>query len=348
MVGMGIRVAAWLWVALLIALGGLVPAAARAQPSLAVLGFVSDEGDDQLAEAITRALRAEAAEGGAYSVGTSTASLAQMTMAQDCEISEAACRQAIGRALSTEHVIYGAVRRAGSRGHIVEAHLFDSASGEETVATRPIAAGTTGEQALAPTAREVLRALRGESEETPAAVAPAADEPASAVPTVAPDVAPLADVEGRDQEEPAPSRGHANSNDWLGYTLIGVGVASLGATVFSWIQIDQANEDVDLRAYRMAVPSTVDDACEELDRGNAHGLNANMLGNADDACSKGKTFDVLQYVFLATAVVSGGVGVYFLLDDEGEAARAGATSRRFAFTPQLGPSGGRLTARVAF
>jgi hypothetical protein len=130
--------------------------------------------------------------------------------------------------------------------------------------------------------------------------------------------------------------------------LIGVGVASLGATVFSWIQIDQANEDVDLRAYRMAVSSTVDDACEELDRGNAYGLNANMLSNADDACSKGKTFDVLQYVFLATAVVSGGVGVYFLLDDEGEAARAGAASRRFAFTPQLGPSGGRLTARVAF
>ena len=320
---------------------------AQAQPSLAVLGFVSEEGDDDLADAFSRVLRAEAAASGSYSVGTSTASLAQMTMAQDCEVSESACRQAIGGALSVDHVIYGAVRRAGSRGHTVEAHLFDSSAGHETVATRSIAAGSTDESALAQTARELLRALTSPEEESPAA-APVAEDAPPAVPTVAPDVTPLADAEGGEQEEPRAPSSDSGSNDWLGYTLIGVGVASLGATVFSWMQIDQANEDTDLRAYRMAVSPDVDDACAELDDGNAYGLNAGMIDNAKSACSKGETFDVLQYVFLATAVVSGGVGVYFLLDDESGPSRAANRPRRFALSPQVSPNGARLTARVAF
>jgi hypothetical protein len=268
-----------------------------------------------------------------------------MTMAQDCEITEAACRQAIGSALQVDHVVYGSVRRAGSRGHTVEAHLFDTSAGQESSATRNITPGMTTESDLAPTARELLRGLT--SPEAPSAE-PAPLDAAPVVPTVAPDVTPLEDAEGREQDEPSPAPAASSSNDWLGYTLVGLGVASLGATVFSWIQIDQANEDPDLRAYRMAVPATVDDACAELDDGSAYGLNAGMLDNAKSACSKGETFDVLQYVFLATAVVSGGIGVYFLLDDEAGPTRSAARPRRFALSSQLSPSGGRLSARVAF
>lgn len=343
MLGVGAR----LGVCLVVAAAWLVPFGARAQSSLAVLGFVSEEGDDELADSLTRALRSEAAAGDAFTVSTTTASMAQMTMAQDCELSEAACRQAIGSALGTEQVMYGTLRRAGSRGHTVEAHLFGSGSGEETAATRTIASGTVGAEALAPTARELLRALTAPEAAAPQAASVPVEE-APAVPTVAPAVTPLEDVEGREQDVPPPEPESATSNDWLGYTLVGVAVASLGATAFAWIQIDQANEDVDLRAYRTAVPSTVDDACAELDAGNAHGLSASTLSNADDACSQGKTFDVLQYVFLATAIVSGGVGVYFLLDDESEPARAAGRSRSIALSPQVSPHGARLTARVAF
>jgi hypothetical protein len=270
-----------------------------------------------------------------------------MTMAQDCEIREADCRQAIGGALSVDQVVYGSLRRAGSRGHTVEARSFDTATGRETTATRSIPSGTSSESALAPTARELLRALlspEDESRDEPAVV-----HAAPAVPTVTPDVTPLADAEGREQDEPSPPPAGASSNDWLGYTLVGLGVASLGATVFSWIQIDQANEDTDLRAYRMAVPPTVEDACAELDDGNAHGLNGQRIDGAKSACSKGQTFDVLQYVFLATAVVSGGVGVYFLLDDESGPTRAAAKPRRFALSPRFSPdTGGSVTARIAF
>lgn len=339
--GVGIRVGTFV----VVALAGLVPLRASAQPSLAVLGFVSEEGDDDLADAFTRALRAEASEAGAFTISTTTASLAQMTMAQDCEISEPACRQAIGGALNADHVIYGAVRRAGSRGHTVEAHLFDSGTGGETVATRTFAPSGTNEAAVAPTARELLQALT--SPEQASASPPAEAAPLPAVPTVAPAVTPLEDVEG-DDEEPTPPAASSGSNDWLGYTLIGVGVASLGATAFSWIQIDQANSDTDLRAYRMAVPSSVDDACTELEKGKGYGLNESMFHNAEDACSKGKTFDVLQYVFLATAVVSGGVGLYFLLDDESGSSQASAEGGGLAFSTQLSSQGGRLTARLAF
>ena len=322
------------------------PSVAAAQSSLAVLGLVSEEGDDDLASAFTGALRAEATADGSYEVSSTNASLTQMTMAQDCEISEPSCRQAIGEALKAEHVIYGSVRRAGSRGHAVEAHMFDSGTGGEVAATRTFSETTASESALAAPARELLHALTSPEQSAPPSAA-SGDSAPPPVPTVAPNVAPLSDVESRDQESPT-TPASQGSNDWLGYTLIGLGAASMGMTVFSWIQVDQANQNSDLRAYRTAVPPNVDDACKELDSGAAHGLSAQVVGNARDACSKGKTFDVLQYVFIGTAAVATGFGLYFLLDDESPPDRAERSRLSIALAPRLSPEGGGVSALVRF
>src|SRR5262245_36163904 len=83
---------------------GADPAHARAE-SLAVLGLTSEDGDDGLATSITQAVRSAAQEQGSYDVSSSHVSLAQMTMAQDCEITDAQCRIAVADALKSERVI---------------------------------------------------------------------------------------------------------------------------------------------------------------------------------------------------------------------------------------------------
>src|SRR5690348_3251324 len=79
--------------------------AARAHAqSVAVLGLASEEGDDELANGLTRAVRSEVEGHDGYQVNASHVSLAQMTMAQDCEITDAQCRIAVAKALQSDRI----------------------------------------------------------------------------------------------------------------------------------------------------------------------------------------------------------------------------------------------------
>jgi hypothetical protein len=65
-----------------------------------------------------------------------------------------------------------------------------------------------------------------------------------------------------------------------------------------------------------------------------------------DHCSAGKTYEVLQYVFLGTAVVTGGIGAYILLTSD--ASESASRPGRLALRPRVGASGAALTASLTF
>jgi hypothetical protein len=321
--------------------------AAAQRPSVAVLGVASEEGDDDLAAALTSALRAELENDEAVKLSNSRASLSQMTMLQDCDIVEADCRMKVGKAANADQVLYGGLRRAGTRGHEVEVHLFMTQDGKDAMARRALPSGESSEAHLSGHARALLAALRGEAPAAQPPVAAPTDEGPPPVATVTPDVEPLEEAQA-DTAEPPPSQARS-SNDWLGYTLLGVAAVSAGLTVFSWTQIKAAETDEHFVAYGNAVyvnDPSVKDVCEKAS-GNMptrYGVDDQTLLGARSACDQGETFDLLQYVFLGATLVSAGLGTYFLLDDEGEG--GAASSGELSLRARVGRSSGLLSVRL--
>ena len=151
--------------------------------------------------------------------------------------------------------------------------------------------------------------------------------------------------------EPEPEEESSGwSNDWLGWSLVGVAAVSTGLTIYSWTQIDRAAEDPNLLSYRAAVgqeDSQIDDVCAEADADARYGnLSAQTLADVREACARGETFSVLQYVFLGAALVSAGTGVYFLLDDEGEPSEHAAGKPRLRAS--VGPNSGSVQLQLKF
>lgn len=318
---------------------------AAQRPSVAILGVASEEGDDDLAAAITGALREQLDADSTVRVSSSRASLSQMTMLQDCDIVEADCRMRVGKAVNADQVLYGGLRRAGTRGHEVEVHLFTTQDGQDSMARRALPAGDTGEAQLAGHARALLATLRGEAQPEAQTVAPSEDEDGPPpVATVTPDVQPL-DEAAADSEQPSPAAA-PSSNDWLGYTLLGVAGVSAVLTVVSWTQIKAAESDDDFVAYGNAVyrmDRGVKDVCEKADDNVDYGVDAQTLAGARSSCDKGQTFDLLQYVFIGATLVSAGFGTYFLLDDEDG---GGSTSGELSVRARVGRGFGLVNLRL--
>ena len=155
-------------------------------------------------------------------------------------------------------------------------------------------------------------------------------------------------------------RGHDLT--WLGWTLVGVGGAALVGTVASMVVVSDVNDDPLYEDYRDAVargnenvrtsnPSlVVNDVCAAAESGALYGFTRGNLQKVNDLCSKGATFEVLQWVFLGTAVAAGGVGTYLLLTAEGDPAEssAGGTASRLTITPRVAPDRASVSATLRF
>jgi hypothetical protein len=137
-----------------------------------------------------------------------------------------------------------------------------------------------------------------------------------------------------------------------GYTLLGVAAVSVGMTAFSFVQIDRAEGNVAFDAYRRAVGKlnpSASDVCDEADTGLRYGLDARTFAAAQDKCSAGHTFEVLQFVFLGAAVVSGGFSAYFLLsDDDAPSDHARVGGATLALRPTVSRKSAGLSARLRF
>jgi hypothetical protein len=158
---------------------------------------------------------------------------------------------------------------------------------------------------------------------------------------------------------------HADRRDgsdlrWLGWTLVGVGGASVIGAIVSMVIVADVNDDPLYEDYRDAVArgndrvrmanrpnEVVNDVCQAAELGAQYGFSAANLQKVDDLCSQGATFEVLQWVFLGTAVAAGGAGTYLLLTSDGEPAEP-AGAARLTLQPRWSPGRASLSATLRF
>ena len=123
---------------LMLTLGVTTAPLARADDnSVVVLGLRSLEGDDEFANAMTDALRDAARSVRGWRVLERAVSMAQMTLAHNCEDINAGCLSEIARGLQADRVVFGTVRRTAGRSKFdyeVTASLFNNTT-HSTVGT---------------------------------------------------------------------------------------------------------------------------------------------------------------------------------------------------------------------
>jgi len=105
--------------------------------SVVVLGLRSLEGDDEFANTMTDALRDAARGVRGWRVLERAVSMAQMTLAHNCEDINVGCLSEIARGLQADRVVFGTVRRTAGRSKFdyeVTASLFNNST-HSTVGT---------------------------------------------------------------------------------------------------------------------------------------------------------------------------------------------------------------------
>lgn len=157
-----------------------------------------------------------------------------------------------------------------------------------------------------------------------------------------------------------PGGGHQLA--WLGWTLVGVSAASLvgmGVSMAIITEIDQdplkqqysdavkAGND---RAEAMNLPDEVfDDICVAARRGFGYDLGVEAAREVADKCNTADTMEVLQWVFLGTAVAAAGTGLYLVLSADDVPRDYGkARGPSLALRPRVSTKGAGLTASLRF
>jgi hypothetical protein len=88
----------------------------------------------------------------------------------------------------------------------------------------------------------------------------------------------------------------------------------------------------------------VQDVCAEVDKGNRYSVSPGDFERSNISCNRGQTYQLLQFVFLASALITGGVGAYLLIDDRAEQRRTDQNRQR---AMQLQPRFSRTSAELA-
>lgn len=116
-----------------------------------------------------------------------------------------------------------------------------------------------------------------------------------------------------------PEEERSGSIAWLGYTLVGVGVASFAGWGVSMYMVNDTNNNETFVAYKRAFQQPQDDVCALAENNNTSNgrVTSEQLSEVKEQCSTGQTFNVLQWVFLGAGIVSSSVGVYILATDDG-------------------------------
>lgn len=116
----------------------------RADSTVLVLGLRSVEGDDAIALKLSTALRKKARGVSAWHLREQAVTLTQMSLAHGCDEVDAVCLADIAKALSTDMLVFGSVRRASASadsGWTARIEVFDQRKGAITAeASAPISA----------------------------------------------------------------------------------------------------------------------------------------------------------------------------------------------------------------
>jgi hypothetical protein len=271
---------------------------------LALFEINSDGIHDDLARQLSDALRKEVSATPGHQLAEARVSLEQLSVVHDCDPAELPCLGKIARALGVGGFIFGQMQTEGS-GAYAEVRLFDATTGTiKRVARVMIAQRESSDTDVPRKAKLVASQLLGPetAPEPSPSISPEAIAPSAA--TAQPD----ADSEGVSGQRVA------------GYALLGGAALSIGLSVLSFVEIDRAKNNEMYDSYRRAVgrtDPTVKDVCDEAASDRRHGLDSKTFSEVKSECSTGRTFEVLQFVFLGAAAVSGGLSAFFLLSEDG-------------------------------
>jgi hypothetical protein len=159
------------------------------------------------------------------------------------------------------------------------------------------------------------------------------------------------------------SRGHRLG--WLGWTLFGVSAASLVGMGVSMAIINDIDKNDQKRLYSAAVfngnqvvlndgdPSTdadaYDDVCEAARDGHDFNLGADVARDVASKCNTADTMEVLQYVFLGTAIAAASAGLALVLTaGSGKDEHARSSGPALSLHPRIGRNGGGVLASLRF
>jgi hypothetical protein len=323
---------------------------------LSVLELETDDVHDEFAHTFTESLRTQVRSRADYTLVETKVSLVQLSMAQDCTTAQPECLAKIARGLEVDGFLFGKLTHEGGapvavlRRYDARKRLVDG-SGLANFESHEASATELEQQAVALTTD-----LLGQAPPKPTAavVPPSEAQPVLKLqPTTPPESLPAAENAANPLDDATTESSGIGGQRIAGYALIGGAVVFAGLSVLSFVQIDHAVHDASYERYRMSVGqmnASVRDVCDEASAGRRYGVANATFRDAKSACSTGTTFEILQFVFIGSAILSGGLATYLLATDSSSSERARATAERQRFTlrPGLAGRGGTLTARFRF
>jgi hypothetical protein len=306
---------------------------------LAVLQLDSDAVHDPTARALTDDLRAVFRARDGVALNVTPISLQQLSAAHDCDSAQSACLNEIATDLDVDVLVFGNVTTE-SGGEVVHLHRFEVASAE--VKSSALATLAQREPAPEDIDRKAHELVSDLYELTPARSPFARSQLAAPLPhsTVAPPQPGALQLKAADQG--------ISGREVAGYALLGGAMLSTGLSVFSFVEIDRSQRNDNFDRYRRAVGQlrpSVRDVCDEAASGQSYGLGSADFAKVKSNCSTGRTFEVLQYVFIGSAVISSGLSAFLLF---GAAPRVKFGDAQVTLHPNVGKRGGSVDARFRF
>lgn len=292
----------WGWGLVLFLASAAVPTRGLAQEPAVILGIRSVEGDDDLARSLSVGIRAAARQVPGWDVSAREVPLAQMMLSFNCLDTDMACLRQIAEAIHVRHVVYGTLRRRS-----IEARAgWILELGRFDAERVEIVASLTEQITGVPDAHALIELGRG--------------------------------LLTRLGTAPADPVGPSNDHDLLRGFAVGLavlGVGAFGGTIASWVRIGDIQHDPRFHEYRARGWPPGTNVCTQAE----HDRTAEAV---QSLCTEASTYEVLQFVFLVTTVLSaGGSALLIGLD-------AAQPETDLTLHPQLGPDLVGLTLDTRF
>lgn len=318
----------------------LAQSSARAEPSeyrMAVFALESDDLQDEFAVRLAQQLRTSLDVRTDYSLQDTRVSLTQLSLAQNCNTAEPKCLAAIAQSLGVDGFVFGKVTHEGGA-PVALLRRYDLWG--QQVDRSAMVSFTSTDPRRTELEKASVRALNDLLGPPPA--------PAVAARELAAPVLPKLEKPGN----LTPPDNDMLGSRIAGYALLGGAVLSAGASVLSFIEVRRAERNRDFERYRLAVgarTNNVSDVCDEAGAGRSYGMDAASFREVKSACSRGKAFEILQFVFIGSAVVSGGLAAYFL-SSSGKSVKEQAKvgGENWSLHPTIARKGFGLGARMQF
>lgn len=316
-------------------------------PRLGLLALESEDvQDDALAPRLTQELREQLSKRDDVTVVDTHVSLHQVSVGQNCNPAEASCLQKVAESLKLDGLLFGKVTHEGGVPIAVTRRYDKKAGSIQSWAIVSFESNTVTDAQLKEQTQTLVSTLLGAAAEQKQA--DAKPEPEAPTPALQ---EPGESQESLDLQAKPSTSGGVSARTVVGIALLGGAAASVGLSIFSFTQVNSAQHNASYEAYRLAVGqmnANVKDVCSEADANKRYNLSPDSFKEAKNACSKGQTFEILQYVFIGGAVLTGGLATYLLVGGKSDTPPPTDASTRLTLHPSISRGGASLTARLRF